>query len=73
MFIKKADGKASKTSVQSSGTKNTGLAIFSNKQHLSNLEALVGSQELDECYDYQSPVGMQFKKLYECLKEKDNR
>lgn len=55
------------------GTNNSGLAIFKNDRYVKNLEKLLESKELDECFDYNSTDGQKFKMMFQCLKEKDNR
>ena len=47
-------------------TDSGGLPIFQNQGYLQNLELLLSSKDLDECYDYDNN-DKSFKKLYECL------
>ena len=47
-------------------TDSGGLPIFQDQGYLKNLEKLLSSKDLDECYDYENN-DKSFKKLYECL------
>ena len=49
-----------------------GLAIFQNEHYLSDLNKLLVSKELDECYDYEAN-DKSYKALYDCLNIKQQR
>ena len=47
-------------------TTTKGLPIFENKSYMENLNKLLSSKDLDECYDYDSKDKI-YRVLYECL------